>query len=145
MINPLRAKVLGINRFLSDVYDKDLRLSQLLLRLGFEESQVNEIKRQHVPAVVDTYLDGIQSLICVSRARVRDHEIMVRRYGLDGNSVRTLRSLGEAYGISHERVRQLQRRAVRRCRSTYGRRFLEDRLREAVQRILDGNPEPAES
>jgi len=50
-------------------------------------------------------------------------DIIRHRFGLDGASCTTLRKLGERYGLSRERVRQLQLQAIRKVR-----RFM--RLRE---------------
>jgi len=41
----------------------------------------------------------------------RQHRVLVRRYGLDGEKPSTLADLSEELGVSRERVRQLQREA----------------------------------
>jgi RNA polymerase nonessential primary-like sigma factor len=38
----------------------------------------------------------------------RQYEIIVRRFGLDGRDEETLDKIGEALGITRERVRQIQ-------------------------------------
>lgn len=43
-------------------------------------------------------------------------EIVVHRFGLEGLQRRTLRSLGEDYALSRERIRQLQNKALRGLR-----------------------------
>jgi RNA polymerase sigma factor (sigma-70 family) len=48
----------------------------------------------------------------------RAFEIVVRRFGLRGAERRTLRSLGEDYDLSRERIRQLQNAALRQLRDT---------------------------
>lgn len=49
-------------------------------------------------------------------------EILRRRFGLSGAKPESLRALGEVYSLSHERVRQLQERGIRRLREALGRR-----------------------
>lgn len=52
--------------------------------------------------------------------RPMEWDIVHKRFGLDGGGGKTLRELGEEYGLSRERIRQLQERAL-------------DRLRERLQ------------
>ncbi|HZC19472.1 MAG TPA: sigma-70 domain-containing protein, partial [Rubrobacteraceae bacterium] len=52
----------------------------------------------------------------VERLSERQCRVLVRRYGLDGESQVTLTDLSEELGVSRERVRQLQREAERSLR-----------------------------
>lgn len=47
----------------------------------------------------------------------RGRSVLMRRFGLDGNPPQTLDQVGEALGITRERVRQLEARALRELRS----------------------------
>jgi RNA polymerase primary sigma factor len=49
----------------------------------------------------------------VRRLPERQRRVLVRRYGLDGEKPATLADLSEEFGVSRERVRQLQREAER--------------------------------
>lgn len=53
----------------------------------------------------------------------REHHIITRRYGLDGEPMATLKEIGREIGLTRERVRQLEREALRFLRGD-----LEDRL-----------------
>jgi RNA polymerase primary sigma factor len=59
-----------------------------------------------------------KSLLFEALARLpeRLRHVLIRRYGLDGHKKATLRAVAEELGVSHERVRQLQRDAERRLR-----------------------------
>ena len=46
----------------------------------------------------------------------REKDVIVARYGLDGSNGLTLREIGERIGLSRERVRQIERRALRKLR-----------------------------
>ncbi|HVY69959.1 MAG TPA: sigma-70 family RNA polymerase sigma factor, partial [Verrucomicrobiae bacterium] len=46
----------------------------------------------------------------------REQEILNYRFGLDGGSERTLEEVGERFGVTRERVRQIQNLALRKLR-----------------------------
>lgn len=48
----------------------------------------------------------------------RDRGILERRYGLGPHDPHTLERIGEIYGITRERIRQLERRSLSRLRTT---------------------------
>ncbi len=53
----------------------------------------------------------------VTRLPERQHRVLVRRYGLDGEEPATLADLSEELGVSRERIRQLQRETERALRN----------------------------
>jgi RNA polymerase sigma factor (sigma-70 family) len=56
----------------------------------------------------------------------RQQYVLTRRYGLDDSEYRTLSTVGKEMGLSRERVRQIEREALRRLREHSGirdRRF----------------------
>jgi RNA polymerase sigma factor (sigma-70 family) len=46
----------------------------------------------------------------------REKQVIITRYGLDGSTGLTLREIGEHIGLSRERVRQIERRALRKLK-----------------------------
>jgi RNA polymerase primary sigma factor len=50
----------------------------------------------------------------LERFSERDHDIMVKRFNLDGGGVRTLKDIGDERGVSRERIRQIQEDVARR-------------------------------
>jgi len=63
------------------------------------------LMRDHLTALIEDALSP------------REREVIARRYGLNGRDPETLRDVAESLGVSRERVRQIQRRALRRLRS----------------------------
>jgi RNA polymerase primary sigma factor len=51
------------------------------------------------------------------RLTPRARSVLMRRFGLDGNPPQTLEQVGESLGITRERVRQLEARALRELRA----------------------------
>jgi len=72
-----------------------------------EEAAVREAERERVRDV----LRAIE---------VRDARVLSMRYGLGGGEPMTLQQIGEELGISRERVRQLEARALEKLREVLG-------------------------
>lgn len=46
----------------------------------------------------------------------REKEIIIRRFGLNGNSPETLETIGNSLGVSRERIRQIESKAIKKFR-----------------------------
>jgi RNA polymerase primary sigma factor len=62
------------------------------------------------------------------RLRPREQEVLRMRFGLDGSQEQTLKQVAEVLGVTRERVRQIEARALRRLRHASVR---DGELREA--------------
>ena len=49
----------------------------------------------------------------------REKEILMRRYGLSGYDIHTLEQVGEAFNITRERVRQIEKKTLAKLRKKY--------------------------
>ena len=58
----------------------------------------------------------------------REAEIIIKRYGFDGGQPQTLEELGESMGVSRERVRQLENRALEKLKKKALKKRLNDYL-----------------
>lgn len=58
----------------------------------------------------------------------RELEVLSSYYGLNGQKALTLEEIGERYGLTRERVRQIKERAIRRLRKSYNRNMLKSYL-----------------
>jgi len=61
----------------------------------------------------------------VNRLPAREALILRRRYGLEGARPQTLAEIGKDLGITRERVRQLEQRALKRLKEEWGKEALE--------------------
>ncbi|NBC06511.1 MAG: sigma-70 family RNA polymerase sigma factor [Bacteroidetes bacterium] len=58
----------------------------------------------------------------------REVEVLSSYYGLNGQKPLTLEEIGDLYGLTRERVRQIKERAIRRLRKSYNRNALKSYL-----------------
>ncbi len=56
----------------------------------------------------------------------REREVLIMRYGLGGMSPRTLEECGEAFGVTRERVRQIETSTLRKIKSLPGAQGLRE-------------------
>jgi RNA polymerase primary sigma factor len=56
----------------------------------------------------------------------READILRLRFGLDDGTPKTLEQVGEALGLSRERIRQIEASVLRKLREPYYRRKLQD-------------------
>ncbi len=64
----------------------------------------------------------------LSHLNERERYIIVHRFGLEDNEPKTLREIGKELGISRERVRQIEMRALKKIRALATKRHLKDLL-----------------
>ncbi|MCO5170787.1 MAG: sigma-70 family RNA polymerase sigma factor [Planctomycetes bacterium] len=79
--------------------------------------------------------DGVSRQLLAERLRavlqslpVREREVLVLRYGLDGDRVHTLEELGQRFNVTRERIRQIEIRAIRKLQDPDMARELESFL-----------------
>ena len=65
----------------------------------------------------------------------REREVLVMRYGLDGQQPRTLDEVGRAFKVTRERIRQIEHQSLKKLRA----------LAEAQRRARRGVDGPAGS
>lgn len=85
----------------------------------------DEVERPDLPHHAP--VDGSRLMAHALRAAVaglpeRDAQLVRLRFGLDDGAPRTLEAVGEALGVTKERVRQLETRALRTLRAALTRR-----------------------
>ncbi|MEM9424902.1 MAG: RNA polymerase sigma factor RpoD/SigA, partial [Spirochaetota bacterium] len=58
--------------------------------------------------------------------RDKESDILIRRFGLDGREPMSLRQIAEGYGLTKERVRQIEKQALQMLQKSPRTRHLED-------------------
>ncbi len=129
-----------VNEFLSAVYQRRVFLSSLLTEQGFTTEQVERLYGEGLEPLATAVVELAQAQIKGYAGGERLWEVICRRFGLDGQPGETLQVLGDRLGISRERVRQLESKALQRCRGVAFRRLMEAGVRSVAAALLSGAP-----
>ena len=73
---------------------------------NFENDIINEISKKRIYEILDNLEE-------------REKDILLRRYGLSGYDIHTLEQVGEAFNITRERVRQIEKKTLAKLRKKY--------------------------
>jgi RNA polymerase primary sigma factor len=90
------------------VGDDDQRLGDFLATEG-DVSPVDLLSREDLSTVTR------QALTCLTP---KEGEILRLRFGIDGKSTQTLKTIGKRFRVSKERIRQIEQEAIRKLRRT---------------------------
>jgi hypothetical protein len=100
----------ALNNWLGDVYGKGTLFSTLLLEAGFSESEIEQIKQEHLSEFLQAVRDLLASYTDLSSEG--RNQLMIQHYGLvDGKSV-DFHTIGNSVGVCRERIRQLVTRRL---------------------------------
>jgi RNA polymerase primary sigma factor len=77
---------------------------------------IEDMKSDPPDAATALKLRSVELKRALLRLSPRARSVLLRRFGLDGNPPQTLEQVGESLGITRERVRQLEARALRELR-----------------------------
>jgi hypothetical protein len=98
-------------------YEIKKTLTNVVLNLDSEASEQDAAPLVYLsdtpnrPNLVQAIVPLIQALLNAI-GYAREYEILKRRYGLQGSEIYTLQEIGDYYGITRERVRQIEERAI---------------------------------
>ena len=90
-----------------------------LMPQGNEDDPDNELMEQSLKEEIKHGLSILSP---------REVEVLSAYYGLDGGKSLTLEEIGDLFGLTRERVRQIKERAIRRLRKAYNRNALKSYL-----------------
>lgn len=132
----LKARVIATNKLLSDIYQQDMRLSSLLLKLGFNNEEISFVGDKLLFDTAIFFLETLEETIIDFQDGTRKFEIIQGSYGLTGDSSQTLRQLAEKLNISHERVRQLKEKTLKGLQSVNQQSKLELLFKKKIQQSI---------
>jgi len=104
--------------------EEPLQSAEALQKLSSESPQVKshtpeeivtlQVENEHIADLIDKHLSD------------REQEILRVRYGLDGSEPRTLAAAGKMMGVSRERIRQIEKRALKKLNIMLSRAAAKD-------------------
>ncbi|TYO92298.1 sigma factor-like helix-turn-helix DNA-binding protein [Desulfallas thermosapovorans] len=112
-----KRQLYGINRLLADVYGENIRISALLADY-LDAAQLEFIKTEKLAEFLRMMVFGIRCCFVTIAGGMRLYSILSARYGLEGEAPRTLAQIGEIEGVTRERIRQLEQKALHRLKPT---------------------------
>jgi hypothetical protein len=127
-----KIQLTGLNELLSVIYGDEMHLSTLLSELGFEQSQIEVLRDQHLQAVVIQFLEVIHKRLTSDSGKDTYYQIISRRYGLDGQPKEQLSAIAEKHGFSPEYLRQLFEEILQRCQSKTWHKELKTSLKHIM-------------
>lgn len=127
-----KTQITGLNQLLAVIYGEQTRLSDLLRDLGFEQEQIEQVRDQHLEAIVTQFLDVIHKRLTSDSGMDTYYQILSRRYGLDGEAPEQLSAIAEQHKLSAEYLRQVFDQIVERCRSKTWQVELKKSLKQIV-------------
>ena len=72
----------------------------------------------------------------------RERKIIFKRFGLDGSKPKTLEEVGEKFGVTRERIRQLQNVALAKLRRALAKREKPTVRRDPIRFLKPVSPDP---
>ena len=128
----------GINKLLCRVLQKEIRLSLLLQELGFSDDEINIIRTEYLDSLLVLIVDTLKEYIYAREDAERYWLILNRRFGLIGGKGETFQEIGVELGISRERVRQLEKKAIRKLALPSRKKLLKEKISYQVSVWLRG-------
>jgi hypothetical protein len=112
-----KTQLTGLNELLSIIYGNEMQLTALFQELGFEQSQIEQLRDQHLESVISQFLEVVHKRLTNDAGKDTYYQILSRRYGLDGEPREQLSAIAPKYNYSAEHLRQLFEEIVQRCQS----------------------------
>ncbi len=105
-------------RVSNDADDGDARLGDAVeIELGADEDPIRNLEKRDQHAAMMRFLGELKP---------NEADILRKRFGLDDDRERTLEEIGNEYGVSRERIRQLQEQALAKIRRKMARDDLDE-------------------
>lgn len=134
----LKSQITGLNTLLSEIYgDGDMRLSRFLAKIGIGDDDIEAIRRGHMEELTTGCIALLEKGPFKNHGR--SFRLISLRMGLEGAPPRTLQEIGDDFGISRERVRQLEKKALARLKNPKTLALLETDIRELASGLLQIN------
>lgn len=104
--------------------------------------RMNELDRL-TTASIEEQIDGREINKLISKAlsllSPKEEHIIIRRFGLHGSDEKTLSEIGQEFGVTADRIRQIEARAIRKLRHPFYAIPSPDGSMRKIQFLGNGN------
>ena len=113
MDNELRDYIVSLNELLKDVFGEEYRISSILKSANFSQEQITYLQGKGLNNLMQNIDFALRVYLISYSNTSKNCDILYQRYGLFGYKKQTLEHIGEQYGVSRERIRQLQAKTLK--------------------------------
>ena len=103
-------------------------LIDISLRENISSTMKSEDNLEEKVAYNEYIKEAISYIMNDSRLKEREISILIKRNGIDDGHRKTLHELGNMYGLSKDRVRQIEAKALRKLRMPYRKKYIYDEM-----------------
>lgn len=75
---------------------------------------------------------NLERLFQMAKLKINEEMVIIRRFGLDGQPIPTLEELRKDLNVSRERVRQLEKRGLKKIRQQAAKRYFSELFGESI-------------
>ena len=133
----IKDELLKFNAFINDVYGEQIRLSDILSKHSLSKEEIECLKTEGIEQLLDNIDFALKCKFVSTSNKLRLYKIICKRYGLFGGNILTLREIASEMGISHERVRQHEEKAIRHLKPNKRGDFLSMAIVVSACRVLN--------
>ena len=108
MDNELRDYIVNLNALSKDVFGEECRISFILKSTNFSQEQIVYLQGEGLHDLMQNIDFALRVFLTAYSSTIKNYEILYMRYGLFGCKKQTLEYIGRQYGVTRERVRQIQ-------------------------------------
>jgi DNA-binding CsgD family transcriptional regulator len=135
--NSIDNKLIGLNKLIDDVFQNNYKISDILKKNGLSNDEIKVIMNEKLEIYMEYCVYALQVSFVGSFAGNRQAEILVMRYGLNGNVRCTLKEVGYKFSISSTRIRQIQMKIIRKLKTSSSKAVLEDVILFSACKVLN--------
>ena len=89
--------------------------------IGEDDTELEDFIADNNQDVENSVLDKVNSeqfLSILKKCNLtpKEYDVLIQRFGLDGHSPKTLEAIGQEYGVSRERIRQIEAKVIRKLK-----------------------------
>ena len=106
--NKLKEYIVNINELSKDVFGQECRISHILKAANFSREQIACLQGEGLCELLQNIDGAFRAYLISHTGTCKNCEILYKRYGLFGFEKQTLEQIGQQYGVTRERIRQLQ-------------------------------------